>query len=57
MSNIINVNQDQFIEEVIEKSKTVPVVVDFWAPWCDHVSNMGKKLLAAMKNYSNEDQC
>jgi putative thioredoxin len=34
MSNIINVNQDQFIEEVIEKSKTVPVVVDFWAPWC-----------------------
>ena len=34
MQNIININQDQFIEEVVEKSKTTPVLVDFWAPWC-----------------------
>jgi putative thioredoxin len=34
MQNIIEINQDQFIEEVIEKSKTTPVLVDFWAPWC-----------------------
>tara|TARA_B100001063_G_scaffold139889_1_gene130714 strand:- start:581 stop:1447 length:867 start_codon:yes stop_codon:yes gene_type:complete len=34
MNNVIDINQDQFIEEVIEKSKTVPVLVDFWAPWC-----------------------
>ena len=34
MPNIIDITQDQFIEEVIEKSKSVPVVVDFWAPWC-----------------------
>ena len=34
MSNIININQDQFLAEVVEKSKTVPVIVDFWAPWC-----------------------
>ena len=26
--------QDQFVDEVIEKSKTTPVIVDFWAPWC-----------------------
>ena len=32
--NVIDINQDQFIEEVIEKSKSVPVIVDFWAPWC-----------------------
>jgi len=32
--NVIDINQDQFIEEVIEKSKAVPVIVDFWAPWC-----------------------
>ena len=34
MSSIVDINQDQFIEKVIEKSKTVPVIVDFWAPWC-----------------------
>ena len=34
MTNIIDITQDQFIEEVIEKSKSVPVLVDFWAPWC-----------------------
>ena len=34
MSFIIDINQDQFVEEVIEKSKTTPVIVDFWAPWC-----------------------
>ena len=34
MSFVIDINQDQFVEEVIEKSKTTPVIVDFWAPWC-----------------------
>ena len=34
MSFVIDINQDQFVDEVIEKSKTVPVIVDFWAPWC-----------------------
>ena len=34
MSSVIDINEDQFVSEVIEKSKTVPVIVDFWAPWC-----------------------
>ena len=34
MNFVIDINQDQFLEEVVEKSKTVPVIVDFWAPWC-----------------------
>ena len=34
MSFIVDINQDQFIDQVIEKSKTTPVIVDFWAPWC-----------------------
>ena len=34
MTNILDINQDQFVDQVIEKSKSVPVLVDFWAPWC-----------------------
>lgn len=34
MMFISDINQDQFVNEVIEKSKSIPVLVDFWAPWC-----------------------
>src|SRR5210317_1565906 len=34
MSNIIEINEEQFLTSVIEKSKSIPVIVDFWAPWC-----------------------
>ena len=29
-----DVTEANFMAEVIEKSQTVPVIVDFWAPWC-----------------------
>jgi putative thioredoxin len=34
MKSVIDINQDQFLQEVIDKSKSIPVIVDFWAPWC-----------------------
>ena len=33
-TSIVESNTDQFSTDVIEKSQKLPVLVDFWAPWC-----------------------
>ena len=33
-TSIVESNTDQFSADVIEKSQKLPVLVDFWAPWC-----------------------
>ncbi len=32
---IVDANPDNFNAEVVEKSKQVPVLLDFWADWCE----------------------
>ncbi len=31
---IFHVNENDFVEKVIEKSENIAILVDFWAPWC-----------------------
>ncbi len=52
--NIHNVSDSDFQSEVIEASKTQPVMVDFWADWCRPCHMLAPTVAEIANDYSGK---
>ena len=50
----LEVTDETFEKEVVEKSKEIPVLADFWADWCGPCKVLGPVLEKISKDYEGK---
>jgi putative thioredoxin len=51
---MVEIGQTTFEREVVEASRDVPVLVDFWAPWCGPCRVLGPMLERLERDYAGQ---
>ncbi len=54
MTNVIEVTAENFRAEVLEKSQTVPVLLDIWADWCEPCKQQLPILMKLVEAYQGK---